>query len=91
IALKGAATDGHRFIDEVFARGAAGAIVSQPIAQPHVLVPDTMAALEALAVAARARTAATIIGVTGSVGKTGTKEALAAALERSAPARVHRS
>ncbi|MFX7887215.1 Mur ligase domain-containing protein, partial [Acinetobacter baumannii] len=45
IALKGAATDGHRFIDEVFARGAAGAIVSQPIAQPHVLVPDTMAAL----------------------------------------------
>ncbi|MGJ3646925.1 UDP-N-acetylmuramoyl-tripeptide--D-alanyl-D-alanine ligase [Sphingomonas sp. GlSt437] len=91
IALKGAATDGHRFIDEVFARGAAGAIVSTPVDHPHVLVPDTMAALEALGIAARARTGATVIGVTGSVGKTGTKEALAAALERSAPGHVHRS
>ncbi|WP_306532423.1 Mur ligase family protein, partial [Staphylococcus epidermidis] len=50
-----------------------------------------MAALENLARAARARTAAKIIGVTGSVGKTGTKEALYAALERSARARTHRS
>jgi UDP-N-acetylmuramoyl-tripeptide--D-alanyl-D-alanine ligase len=91
IALKGAATDGHRFLDDVFARGAAGAIVSTPTGHPHVLVADTTVALDALAVAARARTAATIIGVTGSVGKTGTKEALFAALDRSNPGRVHRS
>ncbi len=91
IALKGEATDGHRFLDQAFARGAAGAIVSTPTEHPHVLVADTMAALEALGVAARARTGATIIGVTGSVGKTGTKEALFAALDRSAPGKVHRS
>ncbi len=91
IALKGEATDGHRFLDQAFARGAAGAIVSTPTPHPHVLVGDTMAALEALGVAARARTGATIIGVTGSVGKTGTKEALFAGLDRGAPGKVHRS
>lgn len=91
IALKGEATDGHRFLDQAFARGAAGAIVSTPTAHPHVLVADTMAALEALGIAARARSDATIIGVTGSVGKTGTKEALFAALDRGAPGKVHRS
>lgn len=89
VALTGAATDGHRFLDQAFARGAAGAVVSQPVSYPHVLVPDTMAALEDLARAARTRTSAKIIGVTGSVGKTGTKEALYAALERSARARTH--
>src|SRR3546814_6885214 len=48
VAMKGEATDGHRFVDKAFGQGAAGAIVSQPIAQPHVLVPDSAAALEAL-------------------------------------------
>ena len=65
--------------------------MSQPCEHPHVLVPDTMAALENLARAARARTDARIIGVTGSVGKTGTKEALFAALDRGAPGAAHRS
>jgi UDP-N-acetylmuramoyl-tripeptide--D-alanyl-D-alanine ligase len=91
VALKGEATDGHRFLDGAFERGAAGAIVSNATAHPHVLVPDTMAALEDLARAARARTAARIVGVTGSVGKTGTKEALFAALDRAAPGETHRS
>ena len=91
IALKGEATDGHRFLDGAFARGAAGAIVSNPTSHPQVLVADTMAALEDLGRAARARTAARIIGVTGSVGKTGTKEALFAALDRAAPGATHRS
>lgn len=80
IALKGETTDGHRFVDGAFEQGAAGAIVSCPVAHPHVQVADTTAALDALGVAARARTAAKIAGVTGSVGKTGTKEALSAAL-----------
>lgn len=91
LALKGDVTDGHRFVDQAFAQGAAGAVVSTPIAHPHVLVEDTMAALNALGVAARARTAARIAGVTGSVGKTGTKEALAAALARANKGPVHRS
>lgn len=91
IAMKGDVTDGHRFVDGAFAQGAAGAIVSTPVPYPHVLVPDTMAALNALGVAARGRTQARIAGVTGSVGKTGTKEALAAALARANKGPVHRS
>lgn len=91
IALTGEATDGHRFLDQAFERGAAGALVSQACAHPHVRVPDTMAALEDIARAARARTEAKIIGVTGSVGKTGTKEALFAALDRGARGEAHRS
>jgi UDP-N-acetylmuramoyl-tripeptide--D-alanyl-D-alanine ligase len=91
VAMKGEATDGHRFVDQAFASGATGAITSLPIDHPHILTADTMAALEALGVAARARTTARIAGVTGSVGKTGTKEALAQALDRATPGRVHRS
>jgi UDP-N-acetylmuramoyl-tripeptide--D-alanyl-D-alanine ligase len=91
LALKGELSDGHRFLDGAFGNGAAGAIVSEPTKHPHILVDDTTAALEQLGVAARARVDATIIGVTGSVGKTGTKEALFAALERSSPGKVHRS
>jgi UDP-N-acetylmuramoyl-tripeptide--D-alanyl-D-alanine ligase len=90
-ALKGAETDGHRFIETAFANGAAGAIVSQPVPFPHILVSDTMQALEALGHASRARTTAKIIGVTGSAGKTGTKEALYAALDRYSRGRAHRS
>lgn len=91
IALKGETTDGHRFVEGAFSRGAAGAIVSEPVDHPHVRVVDTAAALQALGRAGRSRTAARIIGVTGSVGKTGTKEALFAALDRIAPGRAHRS
>ena len=91
IALKGETTDGHRFVDKAIAAGAAGVIVSEPVDAPHVLVPDTTEALNALGIAARSRTSARIIGVTGSVGKTTTKEALFAALDRGAQDRVHRS
>lgn len=91
IALKGAETDGHRFVDKAFEAGAAAALVEQPVRGSHILVPDTTAGLVALGHAARARTAAKIIGVTGSVGKTGTKEALWQALDRKAPGLAHRS
>jgi UDP-N-acetylmuramoyl-tripeptide--D-alanyl-D-alanine ligase len=91
IALTGESTDGHKFLGDAFALGAAGALVSQPIAQPHVLVADTMAALNALGTAARKRTTAKIVGVTGSVGKTGTKEALTAALARANRGPAHKS
>lgn len=91
IAMKGEATDGHRFLDAAIERGAAGLLVSEATGHPHVLVADTFVALEALAKAARARTGATVIGVTGSAGKTGTKEALAAALDRGDPGRTHKS
>lgn len=91
LALKGETTDGHRFLDQAFAQGAAGAVVSEPTPHPHVLVGDTTAALDALGIAARARMHGKVIGVTGSVGKTGTKEALFAALDRMDPGCAHRS
>lgn len=90
-ALKGEASDGHRFLDGAFARGAAAAVVDRPVDGPHVRVADTFAALEDLGRAARARVDAGIIGVTGSAGKTGVKEALFAALDRGSRGRAHRS
>ncbi len=90
-ALKGETTDGHRFVEMAFEKGAAAAIVDRRIDGPHVLVNDTTDALRKLGTAARDRSRAKIIGVTGSVGKTGVKEALFAALNRSSRGRAHRS
>ena len=91
VALQGEATDGHRFVKQALAQGAAGVLASEPVDGPHVLVADTTVALDALARAARARMTGTVIGVTGSVGKTSAKEALFAALDRGMPGEVHRS
>jgi UDP-N-acetylmuramoyl-tripeptide--D-alanyl-D-alanine ligase len=91
VALKGESTDGHRFVEQAYKQGAAGVLVSDPVEGPHVRVADTTQALNALGAASRARTDAKIIGVTGSVGKTGTKEALWAALDRAVPGKAHRS
>lgn len=91
VAMPGTVHDGHEFVAAAFQAGAAGVIVSQRVNGPHVLVEDTFAALQALGRASRERSRATILGVTGSVGKTSTKEALYAALERNRPGKVHRS
>ena len=91
VAMPGTVSDGHAFVAQAFASGATAALVSQVVDGPHVLVADVAGALEAMAVEARRRTQATVIGVTGSVGKTSTKEALAAALTRSRKGPVHRS
>ncbi len=91
VAMPGTTTDGHRFVAAAMASGAAAALVSQPVDGPHVLVSDVSEALTALAVVSRTRMTGQVIGVTGSVGKTSTKEALAAALERNVDAIVHRS
>ena len=91
VAMPGTVHDGHKFVPAAVERGAAGLLVSQPVDSPHVLVDDTAAALEALGRAARERMQGTIVGVTGSVGKTSTKEALFAALDRCHRGRVHRS
>lgn len=90
-ALKGEQSDGHLYVDSVFNAGGAAAVVSEPAEGPHILVSDTTSALNQLAVASRNRTSAKIIGVTGSVGKTGTKEALYSALARCCFGKAHRS
>jgi UDP-N-acetylmuramoyl-tripeptide--D-alanyl-D-alanine ligase len=91
VAMPGTVHDGHAFVAAAFAAGASGAIVARAVDGPHVLVEDTFAALQALGCAARERSRAMIFGVTGSVGKTSTKEALYAALDRNRPGKVHRS
>ena len=73
--------DGHDFVATALAKGAAAALVTHrpadvPENAPLLIVPDVLAALTALGAAARARTTAKVIGVTGSVGKTSTKEML---------------
>ena len=90
VAIKGENFDGHDFTADAFARGAAAAIVSRRPGEPAedkplLIVADTLAALTALGQAARARTNARIVAVTGSVGKTGTKEAIALALATQGP------
>jgi UDP-N-acetylmuramoyl-tripeptide--D-alanyl-D-alanine ligase len=77
-ALAGETTDGHGFVADALARGAAAAVVSRevPGAARLVRVADTMKALVDLGRAGRARSSARIASVTGSVGKTSTKDAL---------------
>jgi UDP-N-acetylmuramoyl-tripeptide--D-alanyl-D-alanine ligase len=74
--------DGHDFVAEAMAKGAAGAMVSRdvPRAGPLLRVDDTLVGLTRLAEFARARSRAKIVAVTGSVGKTTTKEMLRRAL-----------
>ena len=91
VAMPGSVADGHQFVAGAFAAGAVSALVSQAVDGPHILVTNVAQALTDLAIVARARISGTVIGVTGSVGKTSTKEALYAALDRFAPGAVHRS
>ena len=90
-AMPGTVADGHDYVARALEAGAAGLLVSKPVEGPHIIVEDVPKALTDLAIAARNRCGGTIVGVTGSVGKTSTKEALYAALERYAKGRVHRS
>lgn len=84
VALKDV-RDGHDFVAAALEKGASAALVSrvpEGVAEdaPLLVVPDVLKALEAMGAAARARTKARVVGVTGSVGKTSTKEMLRAIL-----------
>ena len=90
VALVGPNHDGHDFVQAAFERAAAAAMVSrrpeaQPEGAPLLLVVDTYDGLRTLAACARGRSAAHIVAITGSVGKTGTKELLAGALAGCGP------
>ncbi|MES2984073.1 MAG: UDP-N-acetylmuramoyl-tripeptide--D-alanyl-D-alanine ligase [Pseudomonadota bacterium] len=84
VALPGTRVDGHAHVAAALERGAVAALVSAPVAGVDsarlVVVKDVERALQQLGIAARARSKATFIGVTGSVGKTGAKEMLATAM-----------
>lgn len=86
VALAGV-RDGHEFVAQTAEKGAAGALVSQSVATPAVVVADTFKALEALGVAARERAPQARRGaVTGSVGKTSVTRAVEAGLRRAGKA-----
>jgi UDP-N-acetylmuramoyl-tripeptide--D-alanyl-D-alanine ligase len=85
-ALRGAEMDGHRFVDDAIRRGAAAVVVERRREIPHgiaeVLVADTWAAMYSLASWTLTRVNPLVVAVTGSNGKTSTKEMIAAILGR---------
>jgi UDP-N-acetylmuramoyl-tripeptide--D-alanyl-D-alanine ligase len=90
-AIKGDRVDGHDYASMAMANGAALLVVSEArlpamgrLTVPMIVVEDVLAALGKLGLAARARSRAQIIAVTGSVGKTTTKECCAACCRRRA-------
>lgn len=84
VALDGT-TDGHAHVADALARGAAGVMVHQDTPGPALRVTDTFAALQALGAAGRARFTGRMVSVTGSVGKTTTKDMLHQALAAFGP------
>ncbi|WP_158817932.1 UDP-N-acetylmuramoylalanyl-D-glutamyl-2,6-diaminopimelate--D-alanyl-D-alanine ligase [Methylocapsa sp. S129] len=90
-AIQGETSDGHDYVARAFAAGASACVVAQTRARelaahgPVFAVDDTLRAMERLGAAARARTHARIVAVTGSVGKTSAKEMLRVALAKAGP------
>lgn len=85
VALKGERVDGHSFIPTVYAKGAACVLCEQPPefpAGPYILVESCLQALKSLAEYYRSTLSIPVIGISGSVGKTSTKEMIAAVLEQ---------
>jgi UDP-N-acetylmuramoyl-tripeptide--D-alanyl-D-alanine ligase len=94
VALRGERHDGHRFVADAFARGAVAALVQDASAvvagRPSIVVSDTLYALGSLAAAHRLRWGGRVVAITGSAGKTTTKELTFAAL-RAAGVRAART
>jgi UDP-N-acetylmuramoyl-tripeptide--D-alanyl-D-alanine ligase len=77
VAVAGARADGHAFAAPAAAAGAVAVLAARPVGVPAIVVPDVLAALADLAAEVRRRAAATVVAVTGSSGKTSTKDLLA--------------
>src|SRR6478672_8707978 len=85
VAFAGEHTDGHEHAAAAVEAGALAAVVTRPVPVPHVLVGDGLAAMAALATEVARHLSATVIGITGSSGKTSTKDLVAALVERAGP------
>ncbi|WP_152365774.1 UDP-N-acetylmuramoyl-tripeptide--D-alanyl-D-alanine ligase [Microlunatus speluncae] len=87
VAFAGEHVDGHGFADQAGRAGAVAVLGSRPTALPTVVVDDAQVALQALAaeVVGRLRDGLTVVGLTGSQGKTSTKDLLTAVLSSTAP------
>jgi len=84
-AIVGTRSDGHDFARAAYAAGASAVLGSRPVDGPCVVTGDVVTALTKLAELVRSRLSPVVIGLTGSVGKTTTKDLLAQILEREAP------
>jgi UDP-N-acetylmuramoyl-tripeptide--D-alanyl-D-alanine ligase len=77
-ALRGENLDGHQYVNAAVEKGAAAVVVDHATGAPvELVVPDTLAALQQTAAALRTQWGGTVVGVTGSAGKTTTKDAIA--------------
>ncbi|WP_030783858.1 UDP-N-acetylmuramoyl-tripeptide--D-alanyl-D-alanine ligase [Streptomyces sp. NRRL S-920] len=85
VAFVGERVDGHDYAADVVAAGAAAVLASRPVGVPAIVVDDVQAALGALARHVVERLGATLVALTGSVGKTSSKDLLAQVLRRKAP------
>jgi UDP-N-acetylmuramoyl-tripeptide--D-alanyl-D-alanine ligase len=85
VAIVGARIDGHNFAGKAYAAGARAVLGSRPVDGPCVVADDVVTALTKLAVLVRSRLSPIVISLTGSVGKTTTKDLLAQILEREGP------
>jgi UDP-N-acetylmuramoyl-tripeptide--D-alanyl-D-alanine ligase len=81
VAIKGDRFDGHDFVGTALENGAVAALVSRGEGEGRIAVPDALEGLSDIGRAARARSRAIVVGVTGSVGKTTTKEAIRVVFE----------
>jgi len=85
VAFVGERVDGHDFAPQVVAAGAAAVLGTRPVGVPAIVVDDVQAALGALARHVVTKLGTTLIGLTGSAGKTSTKDLIAQVLRRKAP------
>ena len=86
VCVAGDSLDGHDFVEQALGRGAVLSVAARPVAGPHVVVDDVVEALATLAGAVLARRpAVSVVGITGSSGKTSTKDLLAQVLEAAGP------
>jgi len=85
VAIRGARHDGHDFVKDALLAGACGSLVERSVQGPHILVPNVVAALAKFGSSIRAEFNGPVVGITGSNGKTATKELTAACLEFRGP------
>ncbi|MGW2522239.1 UDP-N-acetylmuramoyl-tripeptide--D-alanyl-D-alanine ligase [Streptomyces sp. NPDC001617] len=85
VAFVGERVDGHDFAEQVVAAGAVAVLGSRPVGVPAIVVEDVQSALGALARHVVRRLGATLVALTGSAGKTSTKDLIAQVLQRKAP------
>ena len=85
VAFQGERVDGHDYAKQAVASGAVAVLAARPVGVPAIVVDDVQLALGALAAHVIERLGATLVALTGSAGKTSTKDLTAQVLQRLAP------